>query len=399
MRFPLVVALCLLAACSRTPAPAVDTASDRVGSDATGAASDAAPPGSGNGADDATLRRFLEAKGEDIEACFAGLPRLEREPATADFRKGDGLPGADAGRVVLAIDASGSMAGKAGGTTKMQAAKAAAGTFLGELPPGVSVGLVAFGHRGSNREADKPASCAAVDTVYPLGAVDRGRIDAALRGFDATGWTPLAAAIQQAGRALGPGDGGAQAIYVVSDGEDTCGGDPVAAARALHAGGAKAIINIIGFDLAAADRAQLKAVADAGGGTFVEVSAQKGASLADELRRSNHNFAERQRASNTTFARRQGNSNNTFKANQRLSNCVMARAQRESNAAYTWAQDQGLAKEGRDRTLRAAVEARHAAYKARVAAYTQVSNAARDTVNAQLQSAQDRIDRQAEAYR
>ncbi len=36
----------------------------------------------------------------------------------------------------------------------------------------------------------------------------------------------------------------------VSDGVDTCGRYPVAAAHAQHAGGTRTIVNVIGFDLA-----------------------------------------------------------------------------------------------------------------------------------------------------
>jgi Ca-activated chloride channel family protein len=67
---------------------------------------------------------------------------------------------------------------------------------------------------------------------------------------------------------------GEQMIYVVSDGEETCGGDPVAVARRINAGNTRAIVNVIGFGLPARDAAALKAVADAGGGTFVNVRDQ-----------------------------------------------------------------------------------------------------------------------------
>jgi hypothetical protein len=45
------------------------------------------------------------------------------------------------------------------------------------------------------------------------------------------------------------------------------------------------------------------------------------------------------------------------------------------------------------------VEARHAAFDARVVAYEQAANAEKDSTNDALQSVQDRIDREAEANR
>lgn len=217
---------------------------------------------------------YLQANGSALDACFTPLPVI-RGPGAIQTVADDGAPAASAiNRLVIAIDASGSMAARAGGETKMDAAKRAAIAFLRGVPANTQVGLVAFGHRGTNLPAGKAASCRAVEAVQPLGAANPTQVEAALGQVRATGWTPLAAAITLAGRSFAPSDTpGAQVVYVVSDGLETCGGDPVAAARALNRGPVKAIVNIIGFDLTAADRAQLAAVATAGGGTFVEAQA------------------------------------------------------------------------------------------------------------------------------
>ena len=78
-----------------------------------------------------------------------------------------------------------------------------------------------------------PVFTAAVDAV--LDAV------AAVQALEPAGWTPLADALAAAGAQLAPSDtAGEQVVYVVSDGEETCGGDPVAEARALHDGDIRA---------------------------------------------------------------------------------------------------------------------------------------------------------------
>ena len=194
-------------------------------------------------------------------------------------------------RLVVAIDSSGSMAGDAGGRSKMQAAQEAAAGLLRGVPEGVSIGLVAFGHRGDNSEAGKAESCAGVETLYPIGTVEAAAVERAVEQTSATGWTPLAAAIEQAGGLFETSDTpGEQVVWVISDGEETCGGDPVAAARALRQGGAKAVVNIVGYDLPAEDRAALEAVADAGGGSFTEVEA--GESLSDAADRALKQISE-----------------------------------------------------------------------------------------------------------
>jgi Ca-activated chloride channel homolog len=174
-------------------------------------------------------------------------------------------------RVILAVDSSGSMRARAGGQIKIESARKAAASFLRSLPADVEVGLVVFGHKGTNKQAGKAQSCAGVDMPYPLGPTRRDAIDAAVGNLKATGWTPLAAAIRLAGESFKPSDvTGEQAIYVISDGVETCEGDPVREAAKLHTSHIRAVINIIGFDIEGKDREQLSKVAQMGGGVFLE---------------------------------------------------------------------------------------------------------------------------------
>lgn len=366
-------------ACQRSPAPAADAVAPAGPSTAALANQpDAA------GADEALLQDFLAAQPEQAEACFAELP-VPDATAVSVRPEGPASPsGVHADRVVLAIDASGSMAARAGAQTKMDVARDAATRFLAQLPPAVEVGVVAFGHRGSNRDADRAASCAAVEPVVALSPQGRGQAAAALDAVQARGWTPLADAITAAGRQLGPGDGG-RAVYVVSDGKDTCDGDPIAAARALHEGGTRAVVNIVGFDLPAADRAELEAVARAGGGTFTEVALEE--SLSDVLARQNRNFSAGLRASNRNFATRLKNSNRTGIATLELGNCVGIRSLKAGNRLHAWATERGL-DDARIASLRKAFDADEARMKARVAELTAQANAATEAANRRIEAVQ-----------
>lgn len=214
---------------------------------------------------------YLKQHGGALDACFGPPPAIVGPGAIQTLADDPGRKATAINRLVIAIDASGSMAARIGRETKMDAAKRAAIAFLHTVPANTQVGLVAFGHRGSNLPQGKAESCRGVENVYPLGSADPAQVEAALGRVKATGWTPLAAAITTAGQSFTPDQAsGAQVVYVVSDGLETCGGDPVAAARALSQGPVKAVVNIIGFDLSHADRTQLSAVAAAGGGAFVE---------------------------------------------------------------------------------------------------------------------------------
>ncbi|MBN2908102.1 VWA domain-containing protein [Polycladomyces sp. WAk] len=173
--------------------------------------------------------------------------------------------------VEILLDASGSMNAKIEGKTKMEMAKEAINKFLSSLPKEVNVSLRVYGNKGSNKPADKAVSCQSSDIIYPLQPYDSASFNQAITPVKPMGWTPLARAIQQAQTDLQSETGAKNIVYVVSDGVETCGGDPVAAAQALHASNIQAVVNIIGFDVDDAGQRALKAVAEAGSGKYATV--------------------------------------------------------------------------------------------------------------------------------
>ncbi|WP_413366532.1 vWA domain-containing protein [Lysinibacillus sp. 3P01SB] len=175
--------------------------------------------------------------------------------------------------VVVLMDASGSMKGEIAGQTKMELAKTAIAKFVEQIPEDANVALIAYGHVGSSADADKAASCSSVESVYPLSAYQAENFTTSLNSFQARGWTPLAGAINKAGEILQayPSDEYLNLVYMVSDGVETCDGDPVAAAQQLQSQSIKAKVNIIGFDVDNEGQQQLKKVADSGGGEYVTV--------------------------------------------------------------------------------------------------------------------------------
>ncbi|MEZ5741457.1 MAG: hypothetical protein R3E68_19880 [Burkholderiaceae bacterium] len=60
----------------------------------------------------------------------------------------------------------------------------------------------------------------------------------------------------------------APVVYVLSDGQETCDGDPVRAAGALHGAGVGTAVNTIGLDVDEKPAAQLAAIAQAGAGSY-----------------------------------------------------------------------------------------------------------------------------------
>ncbi len=175
--------------------------------------------------------------------------------------------------LLLILDASGSMWGQIEGENKIVIARRVLGELVDDLPDASEVGLIAYGHR---REGD----CEDIETVVPLGTLDKPSLKKTIGALNPKGKTPITKSVQQAFDVLRQQDGGATVI-LVSDGLETCGGDPCAAVRAAKEQGIELIMHVVGFDVAGEDVSQLECAAQAGGGLFM--SAETAGELGDAL--------------------------------------------------------------------------------------------------------------------
>ncbi|MED1608134.1 VWA domain-containing protein [Cytobacillus kochii] len=185
--------------------------------------------------------------------------------------------------VEIVLDASGSMANYMGSKTRMDLAKESIEEFASTLPEDVNLSLRVYGHEGSGSDEDKKMSCAANELVYESQTYNESELSSALNSFEPAGWTPLAQSIKEAKEDLSKYSGKEHknVVYIVSDGIETCDGDPVAAAKELKDSGISPVVNVIGFDLASKDEQQLKDIAKAADGSYVNVNNQN--QLNDEL--------------------------------------------------------------------------------------------------------------------
>nr|WP_224749739.1 VWA domain-containing protein [Polycladospora coralii] len=176
-------------------------------------------------------------------------------------------------KVEILLDASGSMRKKLNGKTKMEWAKESIEKFVASLPKETQVGLRVYGHKGGNQESQKEASCKSNELIYGMEVLQQDAFKQALAPVQPTGFTPLAAAIESA-QADFVGGESKNVVYIVSDGEETCDGDPVAMAKALHESNIEAVVNIIGFNVDDAGQAELREVAASGGGEYIEANSE-----------------------------------------------------------------------------------------------------------------------------
>ncbi|SDW87846.1 Ca-activated chloride channel family protein [Marininema mesophilum] len=179
--------------------------------------------------------------------------------------------------IAILLDSSGSMSSNVSGGQKMVVAKEAVQQFVNKAPKEAKVSLTAYGHKGSNSKADKNKSCRSVEEVYPLGSMDKEKFDSALKSLKPTGWTPIARAISQARATFSKEENkkSNNVVFVVSDGLETCGGNPSTEAKKMVEANVKASVNIIGFDVNNEEQKQLKKVAESGGGTYFTAQSKR----------------------------------------------------------------------------------------------------------------------------
>ncbi len=177
---------------------------------------------------------------------------------------------------MLILDASGSMTTADAPGPRIDAAKRAARILIDELPDEAVIGLTTYGTGTGSSEAEQAVGCQDVVSVIPLGRLDRDRMAQQIAGLNPSGYTPIGLALQRAAEQL-PADDSAQAIVLVSDGEDTCGTPPCDIAAGLKQTHPGLTISTVGFKTDGPASDQLACIANATGGVFV------GAANADQL--------------------------------------------------------------------------------------------------------------------
>ncbi len=179
-------------------------------------------------------------------------------------------------KAILLLDASSSMLLPVEGKQKMNIAKTAIKRFASTIGEESEVSLYVYGHAGTQADKDKQLSCNQIDEIYPLQAYDAKQFDSVVDGVEAKGWTPLAAAIKAVYEANKDYEDSIT-VYIVSDGAETCDGDPIREAAKFAKDGQARKVNIIGFNVDQQGEDQLKDVAAAGNGEYI--SAETGEEL------------------------------------------------------------------------------------------------------------------------
>jgi len=182
--------------------------------------------------------------------------------------------------IALILDASGSMNAKlTEGRTRIEAAKTAVEDIVGKLPADVRISLRAYGHQSPTSKHD------CQDTELMVGfdglAANKDSILSKSRSIKAQGYTPITYVIKLAAEDVGKEDAKPHVVILVSDGKETCKGDPCATAKALADADASLVIHTIGFAVDAAAKYQLQCIARVARGKYYD--ADSAGKLAEAL--------------------------------------------------------------------------------------------------------------------
>ncbi|MBC8392943.1 MAG: VWA domain-containing protein [Deltaproteobacteria bacterium] len=162
--------------------------------------------------------------------------------------------------VMIILDGSGSMWGKAAGEAKISAAKKVLKELVPSLPEEVKLGLTVYGHR-------QKGNCDDIEIIIPPGSDDRTLLLEKVDAITPKGKTPIADSIKRVVDALKSREN-ETTIILVSDGLETCNPDPCGVVKALKKTGIKFILHVVGFDVSSDEKEQLSCLAKAGGGTY-----------------------------------------------------------------------------------------------------------------------------------
>jgi hypothetical protein len=155
---------------------------------------------------------------------------------------------------------------KLGGSTRIEVAKDALGKIIDDLSErkGIAVGLRVYGHRTND--------CKDTKLEIPIGPMDEKKMKAFIGKIKPKGKTPIAYSLQEAAKDFKKDFTGSKVIILVTDGLESCGGDPCAAAKVLAEKGIVSKIHVVGFGMDKKSVSKLECIVKPSGGLLLEAN-------------------------------------------------------------------------------------------------------------------------------
>ena len=187
--------------------------------------------------------------------------QISLAPTTGDISKAaDVSPSistsAKTTQIELILDDSGSMAELVGGKAKIDVAKESLNKIVDELKTkdNLNVALRIYGHQ--NKE------CTNSVLEVPMSKIDSDLIKSKIKDLKPLGYTPIYYSLTQSANDFDKNISGDKIVVLVTDGLESCNGDPCAAAKALKAGGVVDKMQVVGFGLKKTELDTLQCIVD-----------------------------------------------------------------------------------------------------------------------------------------
>ncbi len=146
--------------------------------------------------------------------------------------------------VLIVFDASGSMEDKIRGETRIHIAKRVLEDVITKADSSINIGLRVYG--ASNPTGNQYIDCSDSKLLVLPGTNNRRTIISEIYKILPRGFTPITYSLSQAIQDLIPYKG-EKSIILISDGLETCGGDPCQLAHSLISSGVDLKIDVVGF--------------------------------------------------------------------------------------------------------------------------------------------------------
>ncbi|MYL24471.1 VWA domain-containing protein [Halomonas alkaliantarctica] len=166
---------------------------------------------------------------------------------------------------VMVLDASGSMWNRMDSDiSRIEVARDVIDEYLQDRDPEVPLSVLAYGH---NRKGD----CGDIEVIATMGLQDADNLADQIRALNPQGMTPIADSLQLAAEQI-PRTAEAADIILVTDGLETCDGDPCQIAARLAENGLALRAHVVGFGLTDSEVQQLSCVTEQTGGELFQTN-------------------------------------------------------------------------------------------------------------------------------
>ena len=187
------------------------------------------------------ILRYRTGKGASLASVTLKIVPAPEKPGKLTVHPNTAAGFGDGAAVEVILDASGSMLQKQDGKRRIDIAKETLKSLVTEtIPAKTPFALRVFGH--------KDAGSCRTDLEVPLTALDPAVMVSVIGKIEAKNLakTPIAASLTAVASDLAevPGE---RIVILLTDGEETCDGDPALAIRKLRSGGTNVRVNIVGY--------------------------------------------------------------------------------------------------------------------------------------------------------